>query len=387
MTEEQKMIVGFTKDFAKKFNREYWLSKARIREFPVEMWKELGKSGYIGMMVPTEYGGAGYGLNELRILLQGLAEQGLVTLAFITHPMGQILLVRHGTEEQKRKYLPNMCSGESYFSFAITEADAGTNSYKIKTFAEREGDHYVLNGQKVFISGAKESDHMIVIARTKPYEEVKDIDKRKGFSIFIVDTKAKGLSMDEIEMDLLMIPEKQYTVYFDNVKVPVEDRVGEEDRGFFYLFDLLNVERIVTACTCIGVGKYVLNKAVNYVKERIIFDDPIGAYQAVQHPLARSYVSLELAELVTERAAIAFDNKENPQIVGKYTNIAKLVASESAYKACDVAIQVHGGYGFVTEYDIITCLTWLRTARIAPVNNEMILNFIGQHILGLPKSY
>lgn len=383
LTEEQKLIVNFVKNLARKYDRAYWLSKAQKKEFPREMWDEIAKNGYFGMIVPKEYGGGNFKIDDLRIFIEELGIQGIVTLHFISFFMDCILIVKHASEAQKRELLPQMASG-TYFSFAITEPDAGTNSFKIKTSATKKGDYYLLNGQKLFITGADESRYMVVVTRTIPYEMVEN--KRKGLSIFVIDSHSKGVTMVPQGVELVA-PEKQYTVFFEDVEVPAENLIGEENEGFSYLFSSLNLERIIIAAYVGGMGKHVLEKGVRYARQRKLFDAPIGAYQGIQHPLSRAWMELELASMVNQRAARAFDEGESPQIVGLYANMAKYVASEAAFKACDIAIQAHGGYGMTREYDVITFLPNIRAMRVAPVNNEMILNYIGEHFLGLPRSY
>jgi acyl-CoA dehydrogenase len=384
-TDEQRMIREFVADLAKKYDRKYWLQKAETKEFPHEMWDEIARNGYFGLIIPEEYGGGGGSTEDLRIFIEELGRQGIVTLHFISFFMDCILLMKHGNEQQKKKFLTEMASG-TYFSFAITEPNAGTNSFKIKTEARKEGDYYVLNGQKLFITGANESKYMIVITRTTPYENVKDSDKRKGFSLFVVDSHSDGITKYPQDVEIVA-PERQYTVFFDNVKVPAENLIGEENEGFSCLFSGLNLERIIIASYSLGIGKHVLDKGVRYAKERILFDAPIGSYQAIQHPLSRAMVALEQASLTNQMAARLADQGEKDKIVGRYANIAKLTASEAAFQACDTAIQVHGGSGLTRDYDVITFLPIVRALRIAPVNNEMVLNYISEHQLGLPKSY
>lgn len=385
LTQEQRMIREFVEELAKKYDRDYWLKKAKKKEFPKEMWDDIAAHGYFGLIIPEEYGGSGGSVDDLRVFIEELGRQGIVTLHFISFFMDCILLLKHGNEEQKRRYLTEMASG-TYFSFAITEPDAGTNSFKIKTMAKREGDYYILNGQKLFITGADESKYMIVVTRTTSYDDVKHSDKRKGFSLFLVDSHSEGITKYPQDVEIVS-PERQYTVFFENVKVPKENLIGREDEGFSCLFSGLNLERIIIASFSLGLGKHVLEKGIRYAKQRKLFDVPIGAYQGIQHPLSRAMVALEQASLTNQVAARLVDQGEDEKVVGLYANMAKLTASEAAFQACDIAIQVHGGYGLTAEYDVISLLPIIRALRIAPVNNEMILNYISEHYLNLPKSY
>ena len=373
----------FVEQLAKKYNREYWLEKAEKREFLKEMWQDIAKQGYFGILIPEEYGGAYMGLDAARVFVEALASHGLATLHFIAFFMNCALLTKWCNERQRSEWLPQLASG-TFCSFAITEPNAGTNMFKISTLATKEGEYYRIRGQKIFVTGAKESKYMVLVCRTIPFDRVED--KRHGLSIFFIEPHIDGIKMHALDM-LTIAPENQYIVYFDDALISAKCLIGEENKGFRYIFDLLNPERVLVAALCVGYGRYVLSKAVKYVSERTIFEEPIGSYQAVQHMLSRAYVELELAELATQRAAELYDSGADASLVGAYANMAKLAASEAAFKACDIAVQVHGGYGFVKEYDIMTVLPLVRVARIAPVNNEMILNYIGQHILRLPKSY
>lgn len=384
-TDAQKGIVDFVRRLAVKYDRKYMLSKvAEGVAFPWEMWNEIAKAGYFGMIIPEKYGGYNFTYDDLRVFIEELARHGIATLHFISFFM-DCILVNHGSEDLKNKFFPNMAKGE-YWSFAITEPDAGTNTFRIKTSAVKEGDYYVINGQKLFITGANESEHMILITRTIPYEEVRDISKGRGLSIFVVNSHSPGITINEQDM-ATYFPEKQYTVFFDNVKVPKENLIGEEGEGIRYLFSGLNLERIIIAAFSRGMGEYVLEKGIDYARERNIFGDPIGLYQGIQHMLSRAFVQLELAGLANQRAARALDAREDEHLIGMYANMAKLTCTEAAFQACDAALQVHGGYGITREYDVINFLPTIRAMRVAPINNEMILNYLGEHFLELPKSY
>jgi acyl-CoA dehydrogenase len=381
-TGHQKSIAGFVAKLAKKYDRSYWCKKAESEYFLHEMWEDIAKSGYFGMVIPEEYGGSNFSYTDLIIFLEELGRHGIITLHFVSFFM-DCVLVMHGDEELKRKFLPLMSSG-TYFSFAITEPDAGSNTFKIRTRATRDGEYYRITGQKIYITGADESEYMVVVTRSTPYEEVDD--KRSGISLFIVDSHSAGISMQPQNVEIFS-PERQYTVFFDDVKVPAKNLIGEEGKGVDYLFDGLNLERIVVAAYCLGLGKYALHKAIKYANERNIFGGPIGSYQGLQHPLARSYVGLRLASLANRAAAKAMDKENDRRLVGLYANMAKLSGSEESFKACDIAIQVHGGGGLTREYDVINISNMVRAMRVAPVSNELILNYISQKYLELPRSY
>jgi acyl-CoA dehydrogenase len=295
--------------------------------------------------------------------------------------MDVTLIAKHGTEEQKRRYLPALAAGRERGCFAITEPTAGSNSFRMETLARRDGDSYLINGQKAFISGADQADYMMVVARTTPFDQVQD--KREGLSLFLVDRRSAGVELTEQDTQILH-PEKQFTIFFDDVRVPPENMVGSEGMGTRYLFDALNPERISFAAIAVGLGRYVLDKAVAYARERVVFDVPIGAHQGLQHPMAIAKTHLELAALMTRQAATTFDQGGN---AGPHSNMAKYAAAEAAIEACDLAIQVHGGSGFTGEMDIITLWPFIRVLRTAPVSREVILNYIGEHVLGLPRSY
>jgi len=383
-TQDQCIMADFVSKLAMHYGRDYWLAKAEKKEFPQEMWDEIADNGYFGLVIPEEYGGSGLSFSDMRVFLEELAKTGLFTLHFVSFFMDTIMLL-HGSEDLKKEYLPQMAGG-TYFSFALTEPDAGTNSLRIRTIAERDGDFYRINGQKLFITGADESTYMLLVARTIPYSEDSIETRKHGISLFVLDSHAEGISMQAQDVDIVT-PDRQYTVFFDDVKVPAKNLIGEESRGFSYLLSGLNLERIITSCYSLGMGKYVLERATNYSRERNIFGDPIGKYQGVQHPLSRAFIELQLASLANRKASQALDCGENSGITGMYANMAKLVSSEAAFHACDAAIQAHGGYGLTREYDVINFSNAIRALRIAPVNNEIILNYIGEHFLGLPRSY
>jgi len=381
-TPEQRSIADFIDKLSKKFDRDYWCKKAEKEDFLKEMWDVIAENGYFGMVVPEEYGGFDMKYADAAVFLQEFAKHGIATFHFIGMFMNSILL-GHGSEDLKKRFLPKLCAGD-FFSFAITEPDAGTNTFKMRALAVKEGDYYRVNGQKIFITGGDESKYMVLVVRTIPYDKVKN--KKDGISIFVLDSHTEGMVYHKQDVEIFA-PEKQYTVSFDNVMIPAENLIGEEHKGFKHLFDGLNLERIMIASFACGFGMYALNKGVEYANKRVLFDKPIAAYQSIQHPLSRAYIGLNFATMAIQTAAKALDEKKDSKFVGLYANMAKLTASEEAFKACDAAIQAHGGYGLTKEYHVINISNLVRALRVAPINNEMVLNFIGETYLNMPKSY
>lgn len=382
LTEEEQLIKQFVANLAGRYGRSYWLDCSREGKFTEELWAELAAGGYLGMLVPPEYGGAGLGMKEMAVLLEEMGNHGIpLLLLVVSNVMDVTLIAKHGTEEQKKRYLPVLASGRARACFAITEPTAGSNSFRIETLARKDGDSYLLSGQKAFISGVDEVDHIMMAVRTTPFQEVQD--KREGLSLFLVDTHSPGMEITQQDTQILH-PERQFTIFLDDVRVPRENLVGREGMGTRHLFDALNPERISASAVAVGLGRYALDKAVAYARERVVFDVPIGAHQGLQHPMAIAKTHLELAALMARQAAASFDEGGN---AGPYANMAKFAAAEAAIEACDLAIEVHGGAGFTGEMDIITLWPFIRMLRTAPVSREMILNYIGEHVLGLPRSY
>ncbi len=383
-TTQENLIRDFVRQVAKKYGRDYWLARAREGAFAKELWDELASGGYLGMLIPEEYGGGGLGMREMAVLQEELSHQGTpLLLIVVSAVMDATLIARYGNEAMKERYLPGMARGEIKLCVALTEPTAGSNSFRISTKAKRDGDSYVLNGQKTFISAVDQSDYLLVVARTTPFEQVED--KREGLSLLIVDRRAPGITLQPLEMGVLH-PETQFAVFFDDVRVPRGELIGEEGKGSKYLFDALNPERISAAAVAVGLGQFVLEKAVAYAKERVVFDKPIGAHQGLQHPLAIAKTNLELAALMTRYAAQLFDGGDKVTAAA-YANMAKFAAAEAATEACDLAIEVHGGSGFSIDVDLITVWPLVRMLRTVPVSREMVLNYIGEHVLGLPRSY
>jgi acyl-CoA dehydrogenase len=383
LTHEQRQILDYGNTVAKKFDRRYWMECAEKRAFPEALYQKIAEDGFVGTMVPEEFGGAGQGMTEMHLFLEGLSNNGIPLLNLVVGAaMSLGFIAKYGTTAQKSRYLPDACSGKTRFCFAITEPDAGTNTIRTSTIATKRGNRFSLNGQKTFITDADGSDYALVVARTKPHTEVGK--KTDGFTLFIVDLKAKGLQKQYIPVSITA-PETQWQLFFDDVDLGPEDVVGEIDKGFGILFKSLNPERILVGSICCGLGRYALNRAVEYVRERKVFNNtPIGAYQGLQHPLASSQTDIEMASLMTLKAAWTFDQGRE---AGEFANMAKLAVADAAIKAVDTAIQCHGGNGFTKEYGIFDIYPMVRLLKTAPLNREMILNYIGEHVMGLPRSY
>jgi len=365
----------------KKYGHEYYLKQARTGGKTDELWDEAGRLGYLGVSVPEEYGGGGAGIGDLAAVCEELAAAGSPLLLMVVSPaICATVIARFGTEDQKKHWLPGFATGEVRMSFAITEPDAGSNSHRITTTARRDSGGWVLNGRKVYISGVDEADAVLVVSRM---EDAKT-GKLKP-ALFIVPTDTPGFEYRRIEMDMVS-PDKQFGLFIDDVKLPAEALVGSEDAAIAQLFAGLNPERIMGASFSVGVARYALEKGVAYAKERNVWGTPIGAHQGLAHPLAQVKIELELAKLMTQKAAALYDSGDDFGS-GEAANMAKYAAAEVAIRAVDQAVQTHGGNGLASEYGLGTLLAAVRLGRIAPVSREMVLNFVGQHSLGLPKSY
>lgn len=374
----QEAARGVTKQFP----RSYILQCIKEDRFPDELWQALGKFGLLGLSIPEEHGGSGGGVLEITALNEALALAGVPTLFLVVTGLARVPIVRNGTKEQIAKYVTPTCTGEKKMCFAITEPNAGTNSFSMSTLATRNADGgWTLNGQKVFISGARDADYMQVVARTTKAGEVKH--RTEGMSLFVLDMKTPGIKLQQLNIQV-ETAERQYMVFFDNVQLPADAVIGEPGKGAKLMFEGLNSERLLAAGAALGLGDYALSKAVAYAKDRKPFGKPIGSYQALQHRLALAKAEIEAARLMTYDAADRFDNGED---AGAHANMAKLLASRAAVAAIEGTLQVHGGYGFDRDYDVVTLWPMIRLLEIAPINNEMLMNYVGEHVLGLPKSY
>lgn len=379
-TQEQKMLRQAIAEIAGDFGHEYYAERGRRGEKVEELWEALATGGFVGVNIPEQYGGGGMGIYELSIVCEELAVQGLPLLILIVSPaIAGSIIVKFGTDQQKQSWLPELATGQRRIAFAITEPDAGSNSHRIATTATRDGDVYRLNGQKYYISAADEADDVLVVTRTGTDSET----GKAQLSLFVVPTDTPGFTMQEIDMEMVS-PENQYTLYFDNAEVPADRLVGTEGDGLRQVFEGLNPERITGAAIGAGLGRYALTKAAEYAREREVWDVPIGAHQGIAHPMAKAKVDLELARLMVYKAAWQYDNGHD---AAESANMAKYAIGESALEALDVAIQTHGGNGLSSEYGLADLWGNVRLLRTAPISREMILNFVAQHSLGLPKSY
>ena len=379
-SEERQILRQEVAKLASTFGREYISKKIEAGEKTTELWEAIGKAGYLGVNLPEEYGGGG-GIGDVAAVCEELAAAGCPLLLMVVSPAicGSVI-ARFGSEEQKRKWLPGICDGSSTMAFAITEPDAGTNSHNITTTARRDGDEWVLKGQKIFISGVDEADNVLVVSRT---EDAKT-GKLKP-CLFVVPTDSKGFSYTHIPMEF-GAPELQFQVFIDDVRLPADALVGDEDAGLIQLFAGLNPERIMAASFSTGLGRFALERTVSYVKQREVFGAPIATHQAIAHPLAEVKIEIEMSRLMTQKAAALYDAGDDMG-AGEAANMAKYAAAEAACHAADVAVQSHGGMGMTKEYAVANVLMAARVGRIAPVSREMVLNFVGMHSLGLPKSY
>jgi alkylation response protein AidB-like acyl-CoA dehydrogenase len=377
-TDEQQLLRTSVRELAQRFGHAYYLEVSRSDRKATELWAELAEYGYLGVNVPEEYGGAGAGLTELAIVCEELAAAGTPSFLLIvsTAICGE-LLVAHGSPEQKGRWLPAMASGEAKMAFSITEPDAGTNTHQLATTATRDGDVYRLRGQKVYASAVDEADRVVVVARTGTH------GGRAELSMFLVDPTSAGFEMQPIPVEMTA-PEKQFTLFLDDVVVPASELIGSEGQGMRQLFSGLNPERVMAAALENGIGLYALAKASAYAREREVWGVPIGSHQGVAHPLAKAKIEVELARLMTQKAAWLHDHGLP---AGEASNMAKYAAAEACLAALDQAIQTHGGNGLATEYGLATLWGAARLQRTAPVSREMIFNHIAQHSLGLPRSY
>ena len=379
-TDEQVMLRQSAAAIAAGYGHDWFVRKARANERSDELWQALAKQGFIGVNTPEAYGGGGMGISELAIVCEEMSAAGCPLLLMLVSPaICASIIARHGTDEQRERWLPPMASGEMKMAFAITEPDAGTNSHRISTTATRDGDGWVLRGTKYYISGVDESRAILVVARTGG-----DPQSGKGeLSLFIVDSDAPGLERSLIPVEIVA-PEKQFTLFFDGVRLGADRLIGTEGNGLRQVFTGLNPERIMTAAISNGIGRYALAKASAYANQRSVWGTPIGAYQGLAHPLAKAKVEVECARLMTQKAAWLYDRGLD---AGEASNMAKYAAGEAANAALDQAIQVHGGNGIASEFGLADMWGMCRLLRIAPVSKEMVLNYVSQHSLGLPKSY
>jgi len=380
-SEERQELRKAVAKLAGKYGGDWFAQKARAGEKTTELWLEIGVNGYLGINIPEEYGGGGGGIGDIAAVCEELATAGCPLLLMVVSPaICGTIISKYGTDEQKQRWLPGICDGTSTMAFAITEPDAGTNTHNITTTARKDGDGWVLNGRKIYISGVDEADNVLVVARAEDAKtgKVKPV-------LFVVPTDAAGFEAQPIPMEIVS-PELQFTVFLDDVRLPADALVGDEDGGLAQLFTGLNPERIMASAFATGMARHALGKATAYAKERTVFKAPIGSHQAIAHPLAQAHIEIEMARLMTQKAAALYDAGDEFG-AGEAANMAKYAAGEAACHAADVAVQTHGGNGITQEYGVAGLLVAARTTRIAPVSREMILNFVAMHSLGLPKSY
>ncbi len=365
------------------FPLEYWHDKDEVAEYPHEFVNAMTESGYLGALIPEEYGGAGLPIRAGSVILEEIHASGCSAAACHAQMYIMGTLLRHGSEAQKRKYLPGIANGDIRLqAFGVTEPTTGTDTTQLKTRAVRQGDHYVVNGQKVWTSRALQSDLMLLLCRTTPVEEV--AKRTEGLSTILVDLReglGNGLEITPIPT---MINHNTNQVFFDDLKVPVENLIGEEGKGFRYILDGMNAERVLVASEAIGDGRWFTEKATAYANERVVFGKPIGANQGIQFPIANAYAQIKAAELMVRQAAALFDAG---QPCGAEANMAKMLASEATWQAAEACMQTYGGFAFAKEYHIERKWREARIFKTAPISTNLILGFVGQHVLGMPRSY
>ena len=383
LTDEQRALKAAVADLCKQYPPEYWRDLDARREYPERFVDDLTKAGYLGALIPTEYGGAGLGIMEGSLILEEINRSGGNGGACHAqmYIMGTVL--RHGSDAQKKGYLPKIATGELRLqAFGVTEPNAGSDTTKLQTTAIRKGDRYVVNGQKMFISRVLQSDLMLLLARTMPVDQVKK--KTDGLSVFLIDIrqlKGKGLEVRPLKM---MMNHSTNALFFDDMEIPATSLIGEEGKGFSYILSGMNAERILVASDSLGDGRWFIEKAVAYSSQRVIFGRPIGANQGVQFPIAKAHMAIEAADLMRTKAAKMFDAGIP---CGPEANMAKYLCSEAAIQAGDACLDCHGGYGFAEEYDVERKFREARLYKTAPVNQNLVTAYIAEHVLGLPRSY
>jgi acyl-CoA dehydrogenase len=384
LTDERKALVSGVESLCSQYPDEYWLARDRDGQYPHEFHRDLAQAGWLGIAMPEEYGGSGLGMTEAALMMHTISRSGAgFSGASAVHMniFGLNPVVVFGTPEQRAKALPPLISGEQKACFAVTEPDAGLDTTKLTTKAVREGDHYVVHGRKIWISTAQVADKMLLLARTTPLSEVKK--PTQGLSLFYTDLDKSKIEVREIEkMGRKSVDSNM--LFIDGLRIPVSDRIGEEGRGFEYILHGLNPERILIAAEAVGLGRAALARAVDYANERVVFGRPIGQNQGIQHPLAQAWMQLEAADLMVQKAAYLYDEGLP---CGEYANSAKYLAAEAAFNACQTAVLTLGGMGYAKEYHVERYLRESFIPRIAPVSPQLIMCFIAEKVLGLPRSY
>jgi acyl-CoA dehydrogenase len=379
MHEELREAV---RDLCRKYPEGYWQKCDQQKTYPVEFVTELTQSGYLACLIPEQYGGSGLGIAEAAVIMEEINRSGANSAACHAqmYTMGTVL--RHGSDEQKARWLPGIAAGELRLqAFAVTEADAGSDTTKITTFAEKKGDRYVVSGRKVFISRVQHSDLMVLLARTTKADQVQK--KTDGLSVFLVDIRDVGERMRVVPIEA-MINHETNEVFFDGLEIPADSLIGEEGKGFRYILSGMNAERILLGSESVGDALYFVDRSVKYTKERVVFGRPIGQNQGVQFPLAKAYVSVQGAAALRDKAAALYDAGEP---CGAEANMCKYLASEAAWDAANAAMDAFGGWGLATEYGIERKFREARLFKVAPISNNLVLTFVGEHVLGMPRSY
>ncbi len=381
-TEDQEALRAAVRDLCKRYPDTYWREVDAKREYPDAFVADLTKTGYLAALIPGEYGGAGLGITDASLILEEINRSGANSSACHAQMYIMGTLLRHGNEAQKRAYLPKIATGELRLqAFGVTEPNTGSDTTKLQTTAVHHGDRYLVNGQKIFTSRVQHSDMLLLLARTTPYDQVKK--KTEGLSVFLVDLRTAGPAL-EVRPLKTMINHETNQVFFENLEIPAENLIGEEGQGFKYILDGMNAERILIAAEAVGDGRWFIERAANYSKSRVVFDRPIGSNQGVQFPVARAHMAVEAADLMRLKAAALFDAR---QPCGAEANMAKFLCAEAAWQAANACMDTYGGYGFCTEYDIERKFRETRLFITAPVANNLVLAFVGQHVLGMPRSY
>jgi len=383
LTEQQELIRKEVAALARSFSPDYWLEKDKKAEYPLDWVKRFADAGWLGMIVPEPYGGSGLGITEAALMLHeicaaGAGTSGASPIHFYLFP--PLPVIKHGAESLKRRYLPRIASGEIVMSFGVTEPNAGTDTSRIQTRAELRGDRWVVDGRKVWNTNAQHATHMLLLARTAPRNPARPF---AGMTLFFTPFDRARITVREIEK-LGRAAVDSNEIFIDGLEIPADDVVGEVGKGFYHLLDSLNPERVFTGIEAVGIGRAALERAVRYAKERVVFDRPIGQNQAIAHPLAFAWAKLEAAEVMCLKAAWLFDHGRP---CGAESNTAKLLAAEAGFEACDVAVQTHGGYGYAKEFHVERLWREIRLYKIAPVSQQMVLNHLSEHVLGLPRSY
>lgn len=391
LTEQQRLVRDSIRDICESYNDDYWRQQDAEEAYPQEFVDELAEYGWLGILVPEEYGGAGMGTPEVVVMMEEIAASGggfAAAQAIHGGVYNSVPIVRYGSDQLKESLLPKVATGEKTIqSFGLTEPNAGSDSTSIETHAEREGDEYVINGQKIWISRVDATDYIVLVARTTPKA---DVEKRtRGISMFLVDVEeahaAGSLEMKSIPKTASNAVHA-FELWFKDLRIPAENLIGEEGAGFYQVLDGLNEERLVIAAECIGLGEVAIDRAVSYANERVVFDRAIGSNQAIQHPLAEAYANVQAAKQMTYAAAEVVDD-EDATDVGARANMAKYLAAEAAFDAADAAVQTHGGFGVAREYDVERYFREARLTRLVPITQQLVLNYVGEKVLGLPRSY